>query len=198
MREKYLPDFIDDYFPAKERARLAPIDQGGLGPLYIENNYPTSEDVARLFGLEWQWLALGVPDDLPATLRAQAAEKLEKQFTDAAEEVKAALRESFQTLIDHAVDKLTPTADGTPKVFRDTTIGNIQGFLDVFEARNIMADADLQSLVAKAQEVLIGIDLKAIRKDKTVRDETRAQFEQIKLLIDPMIENQKSRKFDLE
>jgi len=106
MREKYLPAFIADYNDAKELARTKPVKEGGLGPLYNENDYPLSGDLAGMFGLGWQWLALGIPEDLPAALRAQAAEKLEQQFTEAAEEIKDALRISFQKLIGHAVECL--------------------------------------------------------------------------------------------
>lgn len=198
MRDVHLPAFMADYLPAKERAKTMPVKQGGLGPIYNENDYPLSGDLEEMFGLEWQWLALGVPEDLPATLRAQAAEKLEKQFTEAAEEVKDALRISFSELIAHAVDKLTPNEDGKMKVFRDSTITNVQDFLDVFSARNIMQDGELEALVTKAQEVLIGIDVKGIRKDQSVRDEARQQFEAIKAALDPMVEVKRSRKFDLE
>lgn len=198
MRDKYLPAFLDDYQPAKDRARNDPVKQGGLGPLYNEGDYPLSGELAQLFGLEWQWLALGVPEDLPAALRAQAAEKLEKQFTEAAEEVKTALRASFAELIGHAVERLAPNEDGKPKVFRDSMIGNIQQFIDVFTARNIMNDTELQQLVDKAQEILVEANPDSLRKDMTVRDTIKKKFEEVKAILDPMIETKKSRKFQLE
>jgi hypothetical protein len=195
MRDVYLKAFLDDYLPAKERARTLPVKEGGLGPIYDEKDYPLSGDLAEMFGLEWQWLALGVPDDLPAALRAQAAEKLEKQFTEAAEEVTMALRVGFQELIAHAAERLTPGLDGKTKTFRNSLLENIQAFIDVFQDRNIMNDTALAELVNKAQEVLIGIKPDDVRKNADVRTSTLQQFKALEQSLDQIVEVKKSRRF---
>ena len=194
----YLPAVKGDYVFSKERARGTPVKQGGLGPLYREADYPTADEFCGNFGLEWQWLALGVPEDLPAALRAEAAEKLERQFTEAAEEVKLALRESFSDLINHASEKLKPAAPGEKQqVFRDSLIGNITQFCEVFESRNLMNDQDLAQLVTQAKQVLTGIQPDKLRKYANAREEAKASFDAIKSQLDAMITVKKGRKFDL-
>lgn len=199
LKEKYLPPVLEDYLPAKERAKNTKVKEGGLGPIYDERDYPLSSELAEMYGFSWQWLALGVPDDLPAALRAQAAEKLEKQFTEAAEEVKDALRISFQKLIEHAVSCLKPGDDGKQRVFRNSMLENIQSFIDVFSARNIMNDTELGALVNKAQDVLIGVPaIDALRKDANARETTLKAFEEVKAILEPLVESKKSRRFNFE
>jgi hypothetical protein len=202
LESHYIPLVAGDYEDAKNRAKDTPVKQGGLGPLYREADYPTCNDFCRAFGLEWQWLALGVPDDLPAALRAEAQHKLETQFAEAAEEVKLALRASFQELIAHATDKLTIAPGEKPKVFRDTLIENIHSFIETFQARNIMNDQQLAGLVDQARIVLMGktgdgLAANQLRKFANVREETRAQFAEIQKQLDGMIETQATRRFNL-
>ena len=199
LQADYIPQVRDEYPLARERAKTTPVKAGGLGPLYREGDYPPIADFLACFGLEWQWLALGVPDDLPAALRAEAAAKLEQQFTEAAEEVKLALRESFAELIAHATDKLKPAGPGEKQpVFRDTLIGNITQFCEVFQARNLMNDTELGSLVEQAKTVLAGVEPGKLRQFANVRETTRAQFAEIQAQLDAMITVKRGRVIDLE
>ena len=199
LRAEHLPAVIADYPLAKQRAEQTPVKKGGLGPLYNEGDYCTPEQFANCFGLEWQWLALGIPEDLPPALRAEAQAKLETQFAEAAEEVKNALREGFQELIAHAAEKLKPAAPGekAPQ-FKDSLIGNIAQFVECFQARNLMGDSQLEALVNQAKTVLTGLQPDRLRKFANVRETTRAQFEAIQKQLDAMIVTPQGRHFDLE
>jgi len=142
-----------------------------------------------------------VPENLPAELRAAAAEKLEKQFTEAADEVKLALREGFQQLIAHAAEALKPGEDGAKKIFRNSLTDNIAAFCDSFNARNIMNDTELAALVCRAREVLTTINTggkataDVIRKDATIRENVQAQFSAIAAELGAQIETERSRQF---
>lgn len=196
-----IPAFMADYTAAIERSRTAKIKDGGLGPLFDEADYPIAEEVAASFSIEWNWLSLSVPENLPAQLRAAAAEKLENQFAEAANEVKLALREGFQTLIAHAAEALKPTADGEKRIFRNSLTDNIQAFIDSFNARNVMGDAELEALVSRAREVLTGINTggkataDVLRKDATIRENTGKQFAEIAATLGAAIETERSRNF---
>jgi len=178
-------------YPAKiEDARVA------LGGQFRATDYPTEDQLARAFSIQWNWIAFTTPDALPAELRQAEEEKLKQQFADASEQILDALRISFQELLAHAVERLTPSEDGKQKIFRDSLIGNIQEFLDTFNSRNIMQDADLAALVEKAKVVMTGADPDKIRKYSSVRDAAKAKFEEIKTTLDGMIETRKGRAFD--
>lgn len=178
-------------YPLKvEEARVA------LGGQFKATDYPTEDQLAQAFSIQWNWIAFTTPDALPPELRQAEEQKLKQQFADASEQILDALRTSFQELLSHAVDRLTPGEDGKPKIFRDSLIGNIQEFLDTFKSRNIMQDADLEALVEKARSVMVGADPEKIRKYSGVREAAKAQFEEIKTALDGMIETRKGRAFD--
>lgn len=197
LESDFIPAVLADYPEAKKRAEKTSVKAGGLGPLYREADYPTESDFVSQFGLEWQWLALGIPEDLPAALRAEAAAKLEAQFTEAANEVKDALRASFQELIAHATDKLSKPIGETGATFRDSMIGNIAQFCEVFQSRNLMNDTELEALVSQAKTVLTGVQPDRLRKFANIRESTQKAFQEIQTKLDSMLVSGKSRVFDL-
>lgn len=200
IRNELAPAFEADFEPAKLRARDLPCNRGGLGPIYDESDYPSAQDAASKFSLEWSYLALGVPDDLPAELRAQKEAEFNQKLTDAYEETINALRVSFAELIAHATEKLTVAPGEKPKVFRDSLIGNIDSFIEAFTSRN-MGDAALEDLVNKAKAIVRPngetIDPDKLRKFANVRDNVREQFASIQSTLDGMIVERKGRKIDL-
>lgn len=180
-------------YPTKiEEARIA------LNGQFNEKDYPTPEELRALFSVDWNWIAFSVPENLPPELRKMEAEKLQKQFADAGQEITLALRVGFQELIAHAVERLTPGDDGKPKTFRDTLIGNVQQFIDTFTGRNLLGDTELEALVNKAQEIIIGVAPDDLRKNADVRETTIKQFNEVKNQLDGMIETVRGRKFNWE
>jgi len=143
---------------------------------------------------------LGIPDDLPPALKAKAAERFEKQMTDAAEECKDALRSSLAQFLSNLKERLQDDPKtGKPKIFRDTLIENVRSFCEVFDARNFLKDEALENLVNKCRAVLANKDVtpESIRKYSSIREQTRKQFEEISTELDGMIETSKGRAFDL-
>lgn len=172
------------------RAVLEPVG------MFDPNDYPATEELAEKFNIHWNWLSFTVPEGLPPELRQAETEKLQRQFADAGDQITQALRESFQTMIAHAADKLTTAPGEKPKTFRDSTIGNIQEFLDTFAARNLMNDSELEKLVTQARGLLVGLTPQKLRDLAAVRENTRKQFEAIKTSLDGLIVTKASRRFD--
>ena len=166
-----------------------------LNGQFRQSDYPDVDKLAERFGVEWNWLAFTVPENLPAEIREAEAKKLEAKFADAGEEILIALREGFQKLVSHAVERLTVAPGEKEKIFRDTLIGNIQEFIETFSARNLMNDADLEALVSKAKGVLVGVTPDKLRDSATIRENTRTAFETVKSELDKMIVDRPSRKF---
>lgn len=205
LQEEFVPPFLADFPNAIERAKTVAVKDGGLGPLFEAGDYPDVEELRGAFGFEWQWLALSVPEGLPEGLKAAAQEKLEKQFSDAADEITMALRKGFLELIEHASDKLAPPGPGEkPKIFRNSLIENVQAFIDSFGARNVMNDAELAVLVDRAKAVLASgangatLTPEKLRQYANVRDATKKQFDEIKTTLDGMLTEKSSRKFQLD
>lgn len=203
LQMELIPAFAADYQAAIDRARELPVKDGGLGPLFNADDYADADEACETFSIEWNWLSLSIPENLPVQLRAAAAEKLERQFAEAADEVKLALREGFQQLIAHAAESLKPGSDGAKKIFRNSLTENIQAFIDSFNARNVMVDEELAALVEKARTVLkVETNGKAtadvIRKDATLREGMAAQFGEIAATLGGMIETERSRQFNFD
>lgn len=198
LNDELLPAAVADFDPAIERARTEPVKKGGLGPLFDARDYISADEFRQLFAIEAQWLTLKVPEDLPPEIRERAEREFGQKMQDAATEVKEALRVAFQELIAHATEKLTPSEDGKLKVFRDSMVGNISQFIEVFSSRNIFGDSELEGLVNKAREVLTGVKPDDLRKKEDVRTKIREQMTAVQTQLDGMITSAKTRKFDLD
>lgn len=196
-QDGYLPAFLKAYPDAIETAKGMPVCDGGLGPLFNESDFPDVFELEKRFSVSWNWFGLVVPEGLPPELRAKEERKLRSTFEEAAVEIKDALRLMFAKLIERAVDRLQPAVPGEkPKVFRDTLIGNINEFFATFEARNIMGDAELAALVAKAKEVLTGVDPGRLRLDTDLKAKTEVALTQIATALEPMVREAEERAFD--
>lgn len=197
LADEFFPAFVLDYPEAKKRAKDTPVDKGGLGPIYLESDYPAPETLLQKFRITWDWLTLTVPEGLPPEIRAKEEAKLKETYEQAAIEIRDALRLMFSKLLERAVERLAPSAPGEkPKVFRDSLIANLEQFFADFEARNIMADTDLAGMVAKCKAVMTGVDPDKLREDSDFREETQRKLSEIATAIEPMIEEAKSRAFD--
>lgn len=168
-----------------------------LNGQYRATDYPSIEELRTRFGITWNWMKLGIPDNLPQQIFEAEKEKAEKMWNDAADQITMTLRESFKKLIDHAVDRLKVDSGGKKKIFRDSFLPNIQEFIETFNMRNLTNDNDLKNLIEKARSVLsnIGDDTQALRNDKGLRNFTVNKFEEIKSVLDTMIMEKPTRQF---
>lgn len=192
LRTKLVPALIRAYPKAVETARAALGDQFNLA------DYADITALPGLFSIEWNWIAFTVPDALPEELRRAEADKLQKTFRDAEEQIVLALRKGFADLVDHAVERLKGGGgpDDKKKVFRDTLVTNIQDFIQTFNARDLMNDEDLKRLIERAQVVLGTTTPDDLRQSELTRDRVATQFEEIKKTLDSMIVDKATRKFD--
>lgn len=195
-----LPKLVEAFllvYPAQiEEARrtLEPVGQ------FNANDYPGIEQMRQMLanGIRWNWISFTVPEGLPPELRQQETDKLERQFSDAGEQIKAALRVAFAELIKHMQERLTTGPGEKPKVFRDSAIGNIQEFINTFNQRNLLDDVELAQLVGKAREVLTGVTAQKLRQVDDVKKTVTTGLADITADLEKMLTDQPGRKFDLD
>lgn len=200
LRDVLVPAFIRTY-PLCVLAMRQPAAEGGLGDLFEETDYPSIEELSKpdVFSIEWSWLALSVPDELPEEVREREVKKLRDSFKQAQEEIRWALREAFKQLVDHAVERLTPGPDGKVKEFRNSLVTNFEDFFDTFHARDLMDDAELQQVVAQAREIVRGLpDPKKLRQQADLQYDTAKSFAKVGKVLDTMVATKPTRLFDLE
>ncbi len=193
----YLTAFLADYPAAIDRAKNDALLDGGLGPLFDVHDYPTMEDLSGAFGIARRFIAFSVPEGLKPSDKAEALAELRADLTDAAEQIKIALRTGFEELITHARDTLTVAPGEKPKIIKASLLGNVLQFCETFQIRNTQGDAELAALVEEAKSVLTGMDPDKIRKYASVREQARALFDGLKTRVDEMIVTQKGRVMDL-
>ena len=197
-RPGYLTAFLADYEAAINRARTLPVLEGGLGPLFNALDYPSAAKVAQSFDIQRRWIGLGVPEGLPPALRQQAEDELKSDLRNAAEEIKQSMRAGFLDLLEHARDVLVVQPGTKPKVIKESCVGNVLQFCEVFSLRNTQGDQELANLVTQCQETLIGIDPEKCRKDINMRADAARAFAEISAKVESMITEERSRVFRLE
>lgn len=186
-----IDNFLDTYEIQIEQAKEL------LGNQFKRSDYPTREYLRQAFGFTTRWIAFDVPKGLPKEIYDIEKQKAQQMWTEAAEQITMALRESFQELISHMAERLT-SSNGEKKIFRDSAIDKINEFVDLFKARNLTNDDALATLVDKAKEIIAGVDADDLRHSNRLRNSIRLQFGKINKELEGMIEVKKIRKFDFD
>jgi hypothetical protein len=148
-----------------------------LGPLGAGVEYPSAEKVRAAFGVTRRYMQFGYTD--PREARAWQNEALN--------ECRAALRVAFADLVSSLAERLTPGADGTKKIFRDSLVVKFDEFVRDFSARNLADDRELARLVEQARGIMAGVDPGTLRKREGLRNAIGSSMEAIKAQLDPLM-----------
>jgi hypothetical protein len=158
-------------------------------------NYP--QDFACLFAMEWSFVSVEPP--------AYLAKLCPKVFQEECQKAQNALQESvtlaqqafvlqFKDLVDSLHERLTPSADGTKKVFRDSAVENLTQFFTRFQSLNITGQADLEALVLEAKSLIAGVEPSDLRNLETLRKDVQAGLGSIQEKLAPLVVNKARRK----
>ncbi len=192
----HLTAFLADYPAAIDRAQNAPILAGGLGPLFNLADYPTEQEVRAMFSIDRRWIALGVPEGLPPELREQAMDELRSDLRQAGQAIKETLRTGLLELLAHGQEVLTTRPGEKPKTIKESLIGNVLQFCEIFSMRNTQNDTELAQIVERCKATLTGFDPAKCRKFESVREEAAARFAELHTALDGVITTTKARRFD--
>lgn len=171
-----------------------------LKELYNPDDYPEIGKVRESFRIDHQYLSMNVPESLKevkAEIWKREKQAAAAQWDEALSEMRSLLRVQFKELVDHMVDRLTPSADGKKKIFKDSMIGNFKDFLEVFDMKNIGEDAELADLVSKARMALAGKTANQLRNSFSAKAAVRGAFGGIKSTLDTMLTDQPTRAITL-
>jgi hypothetical protein len=191
-------DFLAVYRAQKE------LDRGILNGQFRESDYPPESDVEKRFRVTYRFIQFSVPEGLPPEIRAQEEEKLRKAYADAQAAIVSALWSEFSELIDHIVDRLAPSENGSRKKWNNTLLEGIAEFTTAFGNRNAFNDERLAGLVAKADAILKaasrGSDIKTaaewMRDYPKLREEASTAFRGLKDEVEKAVSEEPIRKFD--
>jgi len=193
-RQELVNAFVDgDYDQAIMRARrkLEPLG------LFNEDDYPTAGKLREAFGMKVNYPEFGT---VSANLKTVSSEIFRRQMAESEAAIAAAtvemrdvLRGQALELSNHLVERLTPTADGKAKVFRDSAVENVREFLETFNARNITNDQELEASVARMRALLDGVDPQTLRDSTRFRDQVRQNVTAIKAEFETLLADRPTR-----
>ena len=194
----FLPAFLTAYPEAIDAARSAPVKKGGLGPLFVEADYPTPEEVAERFSVDANWWGLTVPDQLPPEIRQAQIEKGQAQIAEEFSTMRQTLRAGLAELIEHLLERTKQEPGEKPKIFRNSLVENFVQFLNVFENKNLTNDDELAAQVQRAKIILADVSPDKLRKDDDLRKRVTAGMASLKNAVDAMVTEGTSRTFDFD
>jgi hypothetical protein len=129
-----------------------------------------------------QYLAELSPD-----LYRQECERVAARFDEAVRLAEQAFMEELQDLVAHLTERLTGQADGRPKIFRDSAVGNLTEFFQRFRQLNVRSNDQLDDLVAQCQQVVRGVEPQALRDDQGLRQHVAQQLSQVENVLDSLL-----------
>jgi hypothetical protein len=167
-----------------------------LGSLYNPSDYP--ETLRGLFDVAVDFPSMEPPDylvQLSPGLYQQEQERVRARFEEAVRLAEQAFLEEFARLVDHITERTSGTNDdGTPKVFRDSAVGNLTGFFERFKELNVRSNAQLDELVERAQLAVRGVAAQDLRDSEGLRQRVATQLTTVQSALDGLLIDRPRRR----
>ena len=208
LRREKVEDFsgtLDDYRQRLHDAvakleshydRLKTAAKVRLGQLYCESDYPPH--LAGMFDVQYEILSLEPPAyllELSPALYQEQQRRVNARFQEAVELAETAFTSELAKLVSHLVERLTgdgPESD--KKVFRDSAIENLSTFFERFRSLNIGSNAELDQLVATAQQAIRGVRPQDLRDREALRQQVAGQLTAVASQLDTLMTEAPRRK----
>ncbi|EAQ80675.1 hypothetical protein [Blastopirellula marina] len=159
-----------------------------LGELYSAEDYPPT--VVGMFEIDHDYPSVEPPHylrQLCPELYEHECQRMQARFDDAVQLAEQAFFSELTHLVDHLTDRLSGQSDGKPKVFRDTAVTNLTEFFERFRLLNIRSSPQLDELVQRAQEIVVGVSPQQLRDSTNVRQQISAQLGAVQASLDGLL-----------
>lgn len=179
----------DHYFEIKRHARER------LGSLYCDRDYPAS--FLGLFDVTWEFPSVEPPDYLrriQPELYEQECNRMRSRFEEAVQLAEQAFMDELAGLVSHLGERLSGADDGKPKIFRDSAIENLHEFFERFQRLNIHSSDELDTLVARAQGLLSGVQPQQLRDSGQLRQQVAGQLASVQSVLDGLMVDRPRRR----
>ncbi len=132
---------------------------------------------------------------LSPALFAQEEERVRARFEEAVALAEQAFLDEFTRLVEHLRERITGTSDdGSPKVFRDSAVGNLQEFFTRFRALNVRSNPQLDDLVEQARSIVRGVGAQDLRDSRSLRVRVAEGMDQLRTSLDTLIVDRPRRR----
>ena len=148
--------------------------------------------------MSWDFPSVEPPDYLrdlnPALYEAERA-RVAARFDQAVEMAETAFQEEFAKLVSHLTERISGSDDdGERKVFRDSAVGNLTEFFERFKSLNVGSNAQLDELVAHAQQAVRGVAAKDLRSSSDLRQQVATDLSRVQTALDGMLVDRPRRR----
>jgi hypothetical protein len=167
-----------------------------LGSLYNPSDYP--ETLVGLFSVTWDFPAVEPPGYLlalsPGVYEAER-QRVAARFEEAVRLAETAFTEEFARLVDHLCERLSGSdAGGTPRVFRDSVVENLQDFFERFKQLNVHSSDELDALVERARRAVRGVGAQELRDSTALRTHLAERLGTVKQGLDQLLIDRPRRR----
>jgi hypothetical protein len=166
-----------------------------LGSLFNDDDYPTT--LVGLFEVTWEFPSIEPPNylrQLNPELYEQECQRVQSRFEEAVRLAEDAFLEELSKLVSHLTDRLSGQADGRPKVFRDSAIGNLHEFFERFRSLNVRSNEQLDALVSQCQNIVEGIQPQELRKRDALRQQVASDLSGVQAALDGLLVDRPRRQ----
>ncbi len=159
-----------------------------LGDLFDLSDYPTT--LVGMFAIEHDFPSVEPPPylrQLSPELYQQECQRVQSRFDEAVQLAEQAFIVELARLVDHLSERLSGSADGKPKVFRDSAVTNMAEFFERFRGLNVRSNEQLDELVGNAQRVVRGVEPQQLRDSQTLRQTISSQMAAVQAGLDQLL-----------
>jgi hypothetical protein len=159
-----------------------------LGRLFNAEDYPAS--LRGMFDVEWDFPSVEPPaylQQINPALYEQESQRIAARFDEALHLAEQAFGEELSQLVAHLHERLTGSADGKPKVFRDGVITNLTEFFERFRRLNVRSNVELDQLVNQARQVIEGVEPQSLRDNRVLRQSLASELADLRGTLDGLL-----------
>jgi hypothetical protein len=182
---------LDRHFDELKRAAAR-----RLGSLFNPSDYP--ETLRGLFGVSWDFPAIDPPDylvQLAPDLYQREQERVRARFEEAVRLAEQAFVDEFARLVAHLTERISGTNDdGSPKVFRDSAVENLDEFFERFRSLNVRSNQQLDELVARARRAVRNVAAQDLRDSESLRSTVAEQLSRVRTSLDALLVDRPRRR----
>ena len=159
-----------------------------LGDLFDASDYPPT--LIGLFAIEHDYPSVEPPDylrQLNPELYEQECRRVQSRFDEAVQLAEQAFLDELSRLVEHITERLSGQDDGKPRVFRDSAVTNLTEFFERFRTLNVRSSDQLDELVARAQQVIGGVEPQQLRDSAALRSRVVNQLASVQSSLDGLL-----------
>jgi hypothetical protein len=169
-------------YRALEALDFAPLAEA-LGDQFDRGDYPSSDRVEAGFDFEYNLREVGaiVLEGLPDFIIAQEIEKDKAKRAEAIVEWRDIMRFAGQKAVDALFDALKPQIDGKKRKLYDSTVENLQEYLNTYNTRDLAGDTEYQQTVIEPlRAIMKGVSMDKIRHSENLKAYVVRQVEGVR------------------